>query len=61
MIYKTKVDDEIKTAYIIPKFDTSKGVQTLEKNKSYTTTYSEDVFFQEFSKKAKKKYLKTLQ
>ena len=58
VIYKTRVDNKNKTAYITPNFNVSEGVSRLTKNKTYTASYSEDVFFQEFSKKEKKKYLK---
>ena len=56
--YKTKVNDDPATAYINPQFVTKEKIQHLEKNKTYTSHYDEEVFFEEFSKKEKKKYLK---
>lgn len=58
VIYKTKKDGETTTAYVTPIFATAKGNKTLEKEKTYSVAFNDEVFFQEFSKKEKKKYLK---
>lgn len=58
VIYKTRVDNKNKTAYILPNFSTLKGVINLTKNKTYTSDYNDDVFLKEFTRKEKKKYLK---
>ncbi len=46
--------------YVIPYFKTSNGSEQLESKKIYTVEFNEDVFFKEFSKREKKKYLKSL-
>lgn len=57
VIYKTRVDNQNKTAYITPLFSTTEGAINLTKNKTYTADYNEKVFFEEFTRKEKKKYL----
>ena len=58
VIYKTRVDNKSKTAYVSPKFSTSEGIINLTKSKTYTSDYNEDILFEEFTRKEKKKYLK---
>lgn len=56
--YRYKDGEEDGVEFLAPKFLTSNGIEYLEKNKTYTSAFTENIFFSEFSKKEKKKYLK---
>lgn len=56
--YKTKKDGETTRGYVTPFFATAKGNKILEREKTYSVSFNEEIFFQEFSKKEKKKYIK---
>ncbi|WCO00899.1 hypothetical protein [Psychroserpens ponticola] len=53
-------DAEKGKKFIMPYFKTSNGSVQLENKKIYTSEFNEEIFYKEFSKREKKKYLKRL-
>ncbi|WP_161634369.1 M23 family metallopeptidase [Aquimarina pacifica] len=54
----TKLKDKVAHyTYITPKFLTTEGILELEPKKEYTSDFTEEILFSEFSKREKKKYM----
>lgn len=56
--YRIKENNKYGKVFLEPNFLTTEGVVKLKAGKTYISTYNEEVFFQEFTRKEKKKYLK---